>query len=135
MTDAVLASLQQVNAASPFDAWAGVELVSAGHGEAVLSLQARADLTQHAGFLHAGMQSALVDRACGFAAASVAGTVTTIQLQMSFYAPATGEQFVTRARVVRSGKRQVFATAELFSFQGNSEKLVASGSAVLAVLG
>ena len=133
MTDAVLATLRRVNSASPFDAWAGVQLVSAANGEAVLTLDARADLNQPAGFLHAGLQSALVDRACGFAAASVAGAVTTIQFQMSFYAPAAGERFVTKARVVRAGKRQVFATAELFSFQGNTEKLVAGGSAVLSM--
>jgi acyl-coenzyme A thioesterase PaaI-like protein len=44
-----------------------------------------------------------------------------------------GERFVARARVTRAGKRQVFATAELFAIREGGEKLVAGGSAVLMV--
>jgi uncharacterized protein (TIGR00369 family) len=96
-------------------------------------VEARAELLQHAGFLHAGVLGALVDTSCGFAAATVAGNVLASQYQVMCYAPATGERFVARARVTRAGKRQVFATAEIFALRGGAEKLVAGGSAVLIV--
>lgn len=131
MDDGVLLALREVNAASAFDRWAGVELVSVGDGRAELTLAARPDLFQHAGFLHAGVMGALIDRSCGFAAASVAGAVVASQYQVRCYRPAVGERFVTRAHVVRAGKRQVFAAAEVFAVTGEKEVLVAGGDAVL----
>jgi uncharacterized protein (TIGR00369 family) len=125
--------LQQVNAESPFNAWAGFELLSAEGGTAELAVDGRPDLLQHGGFLHAGVIGGLIDTACGFAAASVAGNVLASQYQVLCYAPAVGERFVARARVTRAGKRQVFATAELFAIREGGEKLVAGGSAVLMV--
>lgn len=125
--------LKQVNAASPFNAWAGFELLAAQNGSAELSVAARPELLQHAGFLHAGVIGAMIDTACGFAAASVAGNVLASQYQVMCYAPAVGEHFVARAKVTRAGKRQVFAIAELFAIMGDVEKLVAGGSAVLMV--
>ncbi|HEX8481582.1 MAG TPA: PaaI family thioesterase [Allosphingosinicella sp.] len=125
--------LQQVNAASPFNAWAGFELLSAEGGAAELALDARPDLLQHGGFLHAAVIGGLIDTACGFAAASVAGNVLASQYQVMCYAPAVGDRFVARARVVRAGRRQVFATAEVFELKDGAEKLVAGGSAVLMV--
>jgi uncharacterized protein (TIGR00369 family) len=130
---AALEVLRQVNAASPLNAWAGFELVSAEEGIAQLALEARPELLQHAGFLHAGVLGAMIDTACGFAAATVTGNVLASQYQVMCYAPALGDRFVARAAVTRAGKRQVFATAELFSLTQGREKLVAGGSAVLMV--
>jgi uncharacterized protein (TIGR00369 family) len=126
-------TLRQVNAASPFNSWAGFELVSAGDGQAELAVDARSELLQHSGFLHAGVIGALIDTACGFAAASVAGNVLASQYQVMCYAPAVGDRFVARAKVTRAGKRQVFATAELLALKEGTEKLVSGGSAVLLV--
>ena len=124
---------QQVNAASPFNTWAGFELLSAEGGAAEVAVDSRTDLLQHSGFLHAALVGGLIDTACGFAAASVAGNVLASQYQVMCYAPAVGERFVARAIVTRAGKRQVFATAELFALRDGAEKLVAGGSAVLMV--
>jgi acyl-coenzyme A thioesterase PaaI-like protein len=48
-------------------------------------------------------------------------------------APAVGRSFVARGRVVKAGRKQVFASAELFAIgEGDAaEKLVATGSAIL----
>jgi uncharacterized protein (TIGR00369 family) len=123
--------LRQVSAASPFNCWAGIELVAAEAGTAELAVAARPELLQHSGFLHAGVQAALIDTACGFAAATVAGNVLSSQFQVMCYAPARGGRFVARAKVAKAGKRQLFVTAELFAQQDGAEKLVAGGSAVL----
>lgn len=125
--------LRQVNAGSPFNAWAGFQLLSAEVGSAELAVRSRPDLLQHAGFLHAGVVGALIDTACGFAAATVAGNVLASQYQVLCYSPAVGDRFVARAKVTRAGKRQIFATADLFSVTDEEEKLVAGGSAVLMV--
>lgn len=126
-------TLREVNAASPFNAWAGFELLSATGGSAELAVVARPDLLQHAGFLHAGVIGAMIDTACGFAAASVSGNVLASQYQVMCYSPAVGERFVARATVARAGRRQVFANAELFAVNDGAKKLVAGGSAVLIV--
>jgi uncharacterized protein (TIGR00369 family) len=130
---APLELLRQVNAGSPFNAWAGFELLAAERGSAELAVTSRTDLLQHGGFLHAGVVGALMDTACGFAAATLAGNVLASQYQVMCYAPAVGARFVARAKVTRAGKRQIFATAELFSAGDDPEKLVAGGSAVLMV--
>ena len=130
----ILERIRAVNAASPFNTWAGFEVVSVGDGAVAIALAARPELRQHKGFLHAGVVGALIDTACGFAAASVAGDVLASQNQIVFYAPAAGDQFIVRAKVVKAGKRQVFAAAELFEIGAERERLVAGGSTVLMVV-
>jgi acyl-coenzyme A thioesterase PaaI-like protein len=39
--------------------------------------------------------------------------------------------FIARGRVVKAGKKQVFARAELFAQTGDQLKLVATGDAIL----
>lgn len=97
-----------------------------------LRVSSRRELTQAAGFVHAGVLGALVDVACGFAAGSVAGPVFVSQYQVLCYKPAIGDVFVARAKVDRAGKRQLFASAQILVVAGGSEEvLVAGGSAVL----
>jgi uncharacterized protein (TIGR00369 family) len=73
------------------------------------------ELMNHAGALHAGVQSALIDTACGFAAGTVAGNVVTLQMNVQFLASAKGERFEARARVTKAGRSQIFAEAQLFA--------------------
>jgi acyl-coenzyme A thioesterase PaaI-like protein len=91
------------------------------------------DMGQYAGFLHAGLIGAMLDTACGFAAASVSGRVLASHFSVNCLAPAMGRAFVARGRVVKAGRKQVFATAELFAEgEGDVEpKLVATGNAIL----
>ena len=49
----------------------GVTLEHVAPGEVDLALPFRADLTQQHGFLHAGIITAVVDSACGYAALSL----------------------------------------------------------------
>ena len=132
---ATLDLLRAVVAATPFDVWLDLALVEASDGTALVRLASRPDLLQQSGFLHAGVIAALVDRAAGFAAASVAGAVLTANFQVTPYRPAVGESFEAVAQVVRAGKAQVFVNVELFAIEGDGRKLVAGGTAVLAVTG
>lgn len=130
----MLDTLQAINATAAFNRWAGFEVTQAGQGEAELRMAWRTDdMGQYAGFLHAGLIGAMLDTACGFAAATVSGRVLASHFSVNCLAPAVGRAFVARGRVVKAGRKQVFATAELFA-EGEGDaalKLVATGSAIL----
>jgi thioesterase superfamily protein len=74
-----------------------------------------------------------VDTACGFAAGTIAGRVLASHYSVNCLAPAVGQSFVARAKVVRAGKKQVFASAEFFAEDGTASapKLVATGNTIL----
>ncbi len=120
-----------LSASAAFNAWAGFEVVDAADGRAELKLPWRADLGQYAGFLHAAMIGGLIDTACGFAAFTLSGHVLASHISVNCLAPARGDSFVARARVVKAGQRQVFASAELFALRDGAEHLVATGDVIL----
>lgn len=124
-------TLKQVNASAAFNRWAGIEVVHAASGEVELRLPWRDELGQYAGYLHAALIGGLIDTACGFAAATVAGQVLASHFSVNCLAPAVGEVFVVRARVVKAGRKQVFTAAELFAEGAEGRKLVATGDAIL----
>lgn len=127
-----LAVLREINATAPFNRWAGFEVTLAEPGLVELRLPWRDEFGQYAGFLHAGVVAALIDTACGFAAATViGGAVVASHCAVNYLAPAASEAFVARARVVKAGRRQVFTSAELFAERGGSLALVASGETIL----
>ena len=131
-----LQRLTETNASAAFNRMAGFEVVAAGDGEVELRMIWRDDLTQYAGHLHAGMIAALLDTACGFAAATVVGNVTASHFSMNCLRPAVGRSFIARGTTVRAGRRQVFARAELFAENEQGESsLVATGETVLIPLG
>ena len=133
--DAITAAMEAVNAASPFNRFAGFEVVVVEPGTITLAADVHPDLLNHAGALHAGAQAALIDTACGYAAGSVIGNVVTVQLSLQFLSSAKGSRFEARAAVVKAGKTQAFAEAQLFALRDGAEVLVASGSAVLTKAG
>jgi len=134
-THSTRADVAALNASAAFNRWAAFEVLSAGDGRAELKLAWRADLGQYAGFLHAAMIGGMIDTACGFAAFTVSGQVLASHFSVSCLAPAAGDAFVARARVVKAGRRQVFAHADLFALEGADERLVATGDAILVPVG
>jgi len=130
-----LERLIATNASAAFNRLVGLEVVSAGAGEVELRMPWRDDLTQYAGHLHAGMIAALLDTACGFAAASIVGSVTASHFSMNCLRPAVGRGFIAKGTTLRAGRRQVFARAELFAENEQGEAvLVATGETVLIPL-
>jgi uncharacterized protein (TIGR00369 family) len=129
----MLDTIQAINKTAAFNRWAGFEVTRAAAGEAELRMEWREeDMGQYAGFLHAGLIGAMLDTACGFAASTVAGRVLASHFSVNCLSPALGRAFIARGKVVKAGRKQVFATAELYG-QGESDslKLVATGSAIL----
>lgn len=131
-----LQTLHAVNASAAFNRLAGFEVVEAGDGEVTLRMSWRDDLSQYSGHLHAGLIAALLDTACGFAAATVVGSVTASHFAMNCLKPAVGRHFIAKGATVRAGRRQVFARAELFSGDDAGQlSLVATGETVLVPTG
>ncbi|MGJ3700867.1 PaaI family thioesterase [Variovorax sp. AFSI2.2] len=129
----MLDTIQAINKTAAFNRWAGFEVTRAADGEAELRMAWREeDMGQYAGFLHAGLIGAMLDTACGFAAATVAGRVLASHFSVNCLSPALGRAFIARGKVVKAGRKQVFATAELYGQgEGDGLRLVATGSAIL----
>jgi uncharacterized protein (TIGR00369 family) len=131
-----LQHLITANAWASFNRRAGFEVVAAADGEAELHMPWSDDFTQYAGHLHAGMIAALLDTACGFAAATIAGSVTASHFSMNCLRPAVGRRFVAKGFTLRAGRKQIFARAELFAEDENGEtSLVATGETLLVPIG
>jgi uncharacterized protein (TIGR00369 family) len=132
---AMRAAVAALSDTAAFNGWAGFEVIAAAEGRAELKLAWRPELGQYSGFLHAAMIGGMIDTACGFAAYSLSGHVLASHFSVSCLAPATGDAFLARAHVVKSGRRQVFAHADLFALHGASERLVATGDVILVPVG
>ena len=111
-----LQSLRQLNALAAFNRWCGIEVLEAESGRVVLTMDWRPEAGQYAGFMHAGVVGALIDTACGFAAATMVGNnLLASHYSVNCLRPAVGERFTARARVVKPGRSQVFTACELFA--------------------
>jgi len=127
----VLDFIRGINNLVPFNRRCGMEVISAEPGSVTLEMPWSGDSAQYSGFLHAGIIGALIETTCGFAAVTVAGRVLATHYSVSCLRPAVGERFVARAHVVKPGKTQVFTSCELYAVRQGSEKLVATGQALL----
>lgn len=136
MTDPteLLHSLRDINNQAAFNRWSRIEVVEADAGKVTLALTWRDDFGQYSGYMHAGMIAALIDTACGFAAVTSAKKrVLAAHFSVNCLRPAVGNRFLARAQVVKPGKSQVFTRCELFAQHEGTEKLVATGEAILSV--
>lgn len=115
----------------------GAELTAIEPGEAEIALAFRDDLTQQHGFLHAGALASVLDSACGYAAFSLmpAGSnVLSVEFKLDLLAPAEGERFLARARVVKAGRTITVVRAEGFMIRRQAERLVATLSGTMMCL-
>ena len=107
----------------------GARLSEVSPGVVVIGLPFRADLTQQHGYLHAGIVTSVADSACGYAALSLMpadADVVSVEFKINLLAPARGERFVARGRVVRAGRNLTVCVGDVFAFDGEARKLVAS---------
>ena len=130
-----LGSLRKLNELAAFNQWCGFEVLEAESGRAVIAMDWRPEAGQYVGFMHAGVVGALIDTACGFAAATMLGqNLLASHYSVNCLRPAVGERFTARARVVKPGRTQVFTACELFASAKGKESLVATGEALLIVV-
>lgn len=117
---------------SGFSSWMGAEPLRCWDGEAELVVPLTPQLMQHHGHAHGAIIGAVADNACAWAAASLAGDVLTANYTLHLLAPARGERLRARGQVVKAGRRQLVARADVFAEAGETTKLVATAVATIA---
>jgi uncharacterized protein (TIGR00369 family) len=107
----------------------GAALGRIAAGEVEIALHSRPDLVQQHGFLHAGILATVLDSACGYAAYSLMpadAAVLSVEFKINLLAPALGERFVARARVVRPGRTITVCLADALAVHEGREKPIAT---------
>ena len=115
----------------------GARIVSLAPGACVLGMDHRDDLTQQHGYLHAGVTTTLADTAAGYAAYSLmpaGSSVLTVEFKTNLAAPAAGERFEARARVLKPGRTLSVVEAEVAAFRDGAWTLVAFMMATMMCL-
>jgi uncharacterized protein (TIGR00369 family) len=112
----------------------GIEIARLAPGEIDLAMAYDAAYSQQHGFTHAGIISAALDSACGYAAFSLMApdaAVLTVEFKTNLLAPASGERFLFRARVVKPGRTLTVCEAQAFAVIDKSERLIATMTGTL----
>jgi len=106
----------------------GARLVRIEPGQVEIELDYREDLTQQHGYLHAGIITAIVDSACGFAAHTLmppGSGVLTVEYKVNFTSPARGDRFLARGRVIKPGRTLTVCVGEALATDGAEQRIVA----------
>jgi len=107
----------------------GADITAIAPGEVEIRMPMQPGLSQQDGFVHAGIITALVDSACGYAALSLtpAGReVLTVEFKINFLSPAAGELFVARGGVTKAGRNITVCSGDVTAISEGREKLIAS---------
>jgi uncharacterized protein (TIGR00369 family) len=116
----------------------GVAIARLAAGEIELTMPHRQAYTQQHGFMHAGIMATALDSACGYAAFSLMpadAAVLTVEFKINLLAPAKGERFLFRARVVKPGRTLTVCEAQALAIEnGGDERLIASMTGTLMAL-
>jgi uncharacterized protein (TIGR00369 family) len=114
-----------------------IEIATVEAGEVELRMPYAAGYTQQHGFVHAGIITTALDSACGYAAFSLMpdkAAVLTVEFKTNLLAPARGDYFLFRARVVKPGRTITVCDAQAFAIEGDKEKLIATMTGTLMAL-
>ncbi|MDO9417656.1 PaaI family thioesterase [Pararhizobium sp.] len=116
----------------------GAELTRVGQGTVEIELPFDEKLTQQHGFLHAGIISAALDSACGYAAYSVIepdASILTIEFKVNLMSPGRGERFLFRGEVTKPGTTIIVADGRGYAISADGPaKLIASMTGTMMVI-
>ncbi len=115
----------------------GAELTRISHGTVEIELPFDEKLTQQHGFLHAGIISAALDAACGYAAYSVIdpdASILTIEFKVNLMSPGRGERFLFRGEVTKPGSNIIVADGRGYAVSDGPAKLIASMTGTMMVV-
>lgn len=106
----------------------GAELVRVDPGEVVIRLPYQPKLTQQHGFLHAGVVTAIIDTACGYAAYSLMpadSQVLSVEFKINLMAPAKGDELVATGKVIKPGRNITVCNGDAVMITDGQSKPVA----------
>ena len=106
----------------------GAELVAVEPGYCAIALVPRPEVSQQHGYVHAGVVSAIVDSAGGYAGYSLfpeESSVLTVEFKLNLLAPAAGERLVAEGRVIKPGRTLAITQGEVHAERAGRRTLVA----------
>lgn len=113
----------------------GAQITVLKNGFCRICVLYRSELTQQHGYFHAGVTSALVDTAGGYAALSTfdaVDSVLTVDFTVNLLAPARGTRLLAEAHVVRSGRTLTVCRLEAYTESAHGQGThIATGSQTL----
>lgn len=115
----------------------GARLGRLGPGYCSVELPYRDDLTQQHGYIHAGIVSAILDCAGGYAGFTLFpadASVLTVEYKLNLLAPATGERLVAEAEVVKPGRTLAITRGEVYAEREGKRTLCAIMQQTLIVM-
>ncbi|WFN33724.1 PaaI family thioesterase [Methanogenium sp. S4BF] len=122
--------------ANPFFRMMGIDIVSYGEGQAVLTMDVRPDMMNGDGWLQGGVYTALADEAMALALFTVlkgSEITATISESTSFYRGVQDGTIVAEGTVIRKGRKVAF-TKGVVRRPGETGEVLAESSASFAVI-
>jgi uncharacterized protein (TIGR00369 family) len=115
----------------------GATLERVEPGEVTIAMPPNPALVQQHGYLHAGIIATIADSACGYAALSLMpddAAVLSIEFKANMLAPADGERFIARGRVIKPGRTIMVCDATVHAVRNGTEKLVSTMTGTMMVV-
>ena len=115
----------------------GIEIARLEPGEIELTMPHDPAYTQQHAFVHAGILAAALDSACGYAAFSLMpaeAAVLTVEFKTNLLAPAKGERFLFRGRVIKRGRTLTVCEAQALALARDEDPLIATMTGTLMAL-
>ena len=104
------------------------ELTTVEPGFTEIRLPYRNSVSQQHGLFHGGVTASILDSAGGYAAYSlfeVGDGILTVEFKVNLIAPATGDELIARAKVIKLGESLSVARGEAFVVKYGRETLCA----------
>ncbi|QFY62113.1 PaaI family thioesterase [Rhizobium grahamii] len=115
----------------------GAELTRIEHAMVEIELPFDVKLTQQHGILHAGVISAALDSACGFAAYTVIdaeASILTIEFKVNLMSPGRGDRFLFRGEITKPGSNIIVADGRGYAVGDGAAKLIASMTSTMMII-
>ena len=104
----------------------GATLQQLRPGQAVIEMPYSPKLVQQHAYMHAGIITAILDSACGYAAltrADMNSDVLTVEYKVNLIAPARGDSFIATGRVRKAGRTLTVCEGEVKAVQSDSSQV------------
>jgi uncharacterized protein (TIGR00369 family) len=121
---AALALVRRVTESPGYTHEMGTRVLAAEPGQADMAIDSRPGVLQAHGYFHGGVIAGLADHAAGRAVTTALPPgrfAVTVNLQVSYLAPAEGETLIARARAVQTGQAICVAQVEVSVLTGGTE--------------
>lgn len=115
----------------------GATLEAVEPGYCAIALVPRPEVAQQHGYVHAGVVSAIVDTAGGYAGYTLfpaGSSVLTVEFKVNLLAPAAGDRLVAEGFIVKPGRTLCITRGEVHAEHGGKRTLVAIMQQTLMVM-